>query len=59
MHYLFWVVGVAHFGSLKELGKGLHALQDIDAHGQIDFGSWLPAQHLSDVNGDNRTQAKS
>ena len=40
--------------ALKLLGKGLHALQDIDAHMGWDTGNWGINAH-TDVNGSTKT----
>ena len=38
--------------ALKHLGYGLHAIQDIEAHGQIGRGDAIP-QHIKPSNGNN------
>jgi RHS repeat-associated protein len=51
--YLFEVERVK---SLKELGRGVHLIQDIYAHGQIDSGKII-AQHAININKDKRRKA--
>ena len=43
--------------ALKELGIGMHPLQDIDAHGNFGVGQPGWSQHLWNVDNDNRIQA--
>lgn len=46
-----WRLSYQYGESIKYLGYGLHAYQDIEAHGNIGVGSSLPAQHLISSNG--------